>query len=127
MYILRCRITLTKQVAWRGSGCSTHDVGCVVKAILPWWNVLLSEWVEPGPSLHLVHLVVVVLEEIPEEREHLLWTLVVHVSDASHALREGLGMGPGSKAPSYSAKHMYIQNTGRGKQCTFTTEQHTCI
>lgn len=43
------------------------------------------------PSLHLVHLVVAVLEEVPEEGEHLLWALVVHVSDASHTLREGLG------------------------------------
>ena len=90
-------------------------LGAWSKAILPWWDVLLPEWVESGPSLHLVHLVVTVLEEIPEEREHLLWALVVHVSDASHTLREGLGMGPGSKTPSYSAK--YIQYKERGKAC----------
>lgn len=61
-------------------------------AMLPWLHISITEWVEPAPSLHLVHLVVTVLEEIPEEGEHLLWALVVHVSNASHTLREGLGM-----------------------------------
>ena len=42
-YIWCCRIRLTKQVAWRGSGCSTHDVGCVVKG-----NIAMPGCFTPG-------------------------------------------------------------------------------
>ena len=80
----------------------THTVNCVLcdSASYPTYGERYKHTVNRVLCVclpHLVDLVVAVLEEVPEEREHLFGALVVYVSHTGYTLYNGLSVTHGQR------------------------------